>query len=65
MKDTTQQKKRTHKPKTVQCCQECPRPGDRYLLDGQYLYFCEYHVGYFALLFLQYSQGNQQSGGDA
>ena len=33
--------------------------GDRYLLDGQYLYFCEFHAGYFALAFLQHSLGQQ------
>jgi hypothetical protein len=48
-------------------CQECDRPGVRYLIDGQYLYFCDFHIGYYALAFQQYAmpaQPQQQSGGE-
>jgi hypothetical protein len=44
-------------------CQECARPGRRYLIDGQYLYFCEFHIGYYAFAFQQYAMPIQPQGG--
>lgn len=52
-------KQQKQKCASRQQCEDCARPGNRYQLEGLYLYFCDYHIGYYAISFYEHSQGQQ------
>jgi hypothetical protein len=56
---STLQRPRKKKPCTVERCQECERPGDRYNMGGFYVFFCEFHAGYYALRLQRYALGKR------
>ncbi len=56
---STLQRSHKKKPCPIEHCQECERAGDRYNMGGFYVFFCEYHAGYYALWLQRYASGGR------